>query len=323
MKKRGRNKLFGPRNSTSSTVGANTHNVVPCGGVAVGRPQKILFGLGAAKAGTTWLHAELGLTRGVHTLYQKEIDFWNTHYAPYHTKYQRRANLTRNRAFLKTFAGLRANERYDWELRSLHAGALRKGSLALTQYYDLLSYGSNPGDWLVDITPNYQLVDSEVLLEMQHSAEQTKFIYILRDPVDRAWSAAKYFNLIKGAKSSDGDVAALGRHFTAHVASEVQASQVQRAATLMDVIPEQDLLILFYEDLHSAETEQALSTLLGIQFRFRRKDIHVNKSAEVELRNLSKMKDNARDELRLVYEDARELFGARLPRSWASNMVEA
>jgi len=101
------------------------------------------IGIGAQKAGTTWLYANLKKHPELSFPAGKEVHFWDWHYAH----------------------GL------DWykNLFSKNDDSIKNG----------------------DITPAYAFIDSNKIKECHEYAPDARIIYCIRNPIDRAWSAAR------------------------------------------------------------------------------------------------------------------------------------
>jgi len=163
--------------------------------------SRVLYGVGAQKTGTTWLS---GLLRAddrfrCSALF-KEIHYFDSLYCD--NNLLRRA---RSRLFNKTEGkGLDQQERAlvqmnrdrqaDPKTMSPEEKARRRrldlmlGPVDDNWYVRLLRAGKKH-EYSVDITPNYALVGVEGFRHMIRLAEVSKFIFIMRNPAARAWSA--------------------------------------------------------------------------------------------------------------------------------------
>ena len=101
------------------------------------------LGIGAQKAGTTWLFAMLSRHPRVRFPAGKEVHFWDCY-------------LDR---------GL------DW-------------------YRALFEPPAQPGARQGDITPAYAILERDVIERIASAFPRVRLIYIIRNPVDRAWSSA-------------------------------------------------------------------------------------------------------------------------------------
>lgn len=110
-------------------------------GAAMDGPD--FLGIGAQKAGTSWLHANLAQHPRVRFPAGKEVHFWD-----------------RERA-----RGL------DW-YRARFAGA-------------------PPGTLQGDVTPAYAILPAETVAEIAREFPRLRIFFLLRDPIERAWSSAR------------------------------------------------------------------------------------------------------------------------------------
>jgi len=115
-------------------------------GISVGggrfsrRPD--FMGIGAQKAGTTWVFSRLQQHPDVVFPAGKEVHFWNLHY--------------------------------------------KKGT---SWYFSRL--GASPRKKVGDITPAYAILPRPRIEQLAEACPDTQFFFILRNPLERAWSLAK------------------------------------------------------------------------------------------------------------------------------------
>lgn len=190
-------------------------------------------GIGAQKAGTTWVHRNLRLhpqvcfpevPEGFGRTAGKEVHF-----------------LDRDDYFQRGVA---------WYL-GLFAGCTRPVRGEITP--DYLTVDRSRVEWLHSLNPDLRL------------------ILLLRDPVDRAWSAMRYFLANRGADPSGEPLASLRTLATSSLV--MRFSQYQRGLSVWEsVFPADQMLVGFYEDL-SREPEALLRRILR----------HVGADADIDL----------------------------------------
>ena len=173
--------------------------------VSPGDDLTVLYGLGAQKAGTTWLFSYFRAHPQVHVPPVKELHYFDVLFAdrPSSNLKFRRARrdrlqgsiLARTRDRLNGVrAGLKGqvppprlrflrqllemNETPDPEHRS---------------YWAALLSGYRGQPVAVDISPGYDMLTAEQFRQMAGMTANTRFLYILRDPVDRAMSNLRMF----------------------------------------------------------------------------------------------------------------------------------
>lgn len=100
------------------------------------------LGIGAQKAGTTWLYFNLKKHPGVCLTDEKELHFWDWHRA-------------------------RGLDWYREQFASAPAGTVAG-----------------------EITPAYGILPSDVVAEIRREFPDIRLIYLVRNPIERAWSAA-------------------------------------------------------------------------------------------------------------------------------------
>lgn len=158
------------------------------------------MGIGAQKAGTTWLHEHLARHPRIGFPGGKEVHYWNA----------RRATLPE-----------------QW-------------------YCDLFATGD--GRINGDITPAYATLEPEAVARIGALFPDLRILFLLRDPVERAWSAAL---MALGRAELTLDEAS-DRWFLDHFHSRGSRLRGDYARTLriwQKVYPAEQMLVLFYEDL--------------------------------------------------------------------------
>lgn len=158
------------------------------------------LGIGAQKAGTTWLHTRLVKHPGAFLPHDKEIHYWD--------------------AFKER--GL------DW-YRSLFSAAKE---------------GQKRGE----ITPAYAVLEPEVIAEIKQAFPDLRVFYILRNPVERAWSAA-LMNLYRAEMTfSEASDRWFLDHF--HAASSLKRGDYVRCLyNWRAVFGDDRILVMLFDDI--------------------------------------------------------------------------
>lgn len=173
-----------------------------------------------------------------------------------------------------------------------------------------------------EITPSYALLPSAAFAEMDELFPDARFIFIMRDPVDRLWSHVRR-KTAKAERRRDTKRDA-NREFreTLEKPSCILRSSYDRTIKEAErVIPQKRMLYLFYEELTSAETGPAqvrrIENTLGLNPKKIDQDFfatNVNSSPGAELDP-----DNELAALELLapaYEFVAKRFGH--PKGWRS-----
>ncbi|SMY07782.1 sulfotransferase [Flavimaricola marinus] len=156
--------------------------------------QPILFCVGATKAGTSWLYRALHEHPDCALKSVKELHYWDTFDPAIRTK-QIEALQGRFDSFMATKAEAQAEGR-GWQVKNMQRRLRDMSGLI-----DVL-LGDRTGDaayleWLTDaaaprlvadMTPNYALLSEDVLARMVARCPEAKWVYLIRDPLDRLWS---------------------------------------------------------------------------------------------------------------------------------------
>jgi Sulfotransferase domain len=128
--------------------------------------------IGAQRAGTTWLHQALSQHPALWLTPVKELHYFD--------------KLHRTRTWLDPYERRRVRpKKLDlWHLRYL------LGQRSDKWYARLFHAAQMEGRLAGESTPSYAVLDDEGLRHIRSINSKVKLIFVMRDPVDRAWSAA-------------------------------------------------------------------------------------------------------------------------------------
>ncbi len=151
-------------------------------------PQPDLFiCLGAQKAGTTWLAELFSSHTDLHFSPRKEVHYFDV-----------RHGLTRNRLPSRTLTvGLKAAHTVIGAFFDrLRVAYLRNDMYNSTgsghrAYLAFLNYGADQPRYLCDFTPAYAMLDKDGIADILSVSPRARFLFVLRDPVDRLWSSMR------------------------------------------------------------------------------------------------------------------------------------
>lgn len=295
-------------------------------GPGTDRPA-LMFGLGATRAGTSWLSRYLTDHPDCHMREIKEAHYfdtldrgnfnWRIKQLEAHRNRlidrregtddpARRARIGRNIAahdeLIAIFAARRAD--HDAYLAYLHA---------------------NAGDARVvgEITPAYALLDADWLRLMRGLAPVVRFVYILREPVARLWSNIRQTLPSRPGAKSDPEGTALAM-FDAWLRGEEREIDLRcdYAAALdriTQAIPGQERLLLYYEHLFTSETVARICAFLGIRPMPADTETRVFAAESIAL-DPARLRA-ARDRLAPQYSHVRDRLG-NLPPAWTARLNE-
>ncbi|APX90608.1 hypothetical protein BV394_13515 [Brevirhabdus pacifica] len=286
----------------------------------------LLFGLGANKAGTSWLFRYLEGHPQCHLRSPKELHFFD-------------AEDMGTRAFqLRELSKQIAAARDRLEEGSGNPDYLRRRiadltawrqvmeepALDLDAYRAFLSQGAAPGTRLIgDMTPAYGLLSEARLRMMAAMGPLARFVLLLRDPVERAWSNIRMMAGWQGGDEAARDAAAtrLARDWLEGDRPELDersdyAGILGRARA---AIPEKALFVGFYEELFTQATVDRICRFLGLDPHPGKFSQRVWASPPVTLP--ASLRQALQAHLAPQYEYVRSVLG-HLPAGWKTGHVE-
>ncbi len=274
-------------------------------------------GIGAQKAGTTWLGQYLYEHPQVAASPFKELHYFDAKYRPGmcgEWDGYWRDTLTE------------LTEKYETEpseelLLRIRCVAIRLEMIETperyTQYFASLIEKSTRA--FGEITPSYSLLPREGFQEIVGHFPQAKFIFIARDPVARFLSQARFnWKQRNGGAASDVQANQMALeslenpHFTRR--SDYRAT----LTNLFAVVPETSVHVTFYEHLFQPETHvqemEKLCGFLGIDYRPARLAERLNTTEQVAYR--PEVIRQVRDSLQPVVAYMVDTFGTQVPQCW-------
>lgn len=148
-----------------------------------------ILGLGAQKAGTTWLHSELKKSAYYDAGFAKEYHIFDTLYSNEGDGFLKRFHARLNKEISEGTSGVNFGKTVSKRLSFLDS---------IENYFDYFHYLllKNPNTIATgDITPSYSSLTAEPLNIIKHGFQErgipVKVIFLMRDPVERVWSSAR------------------------------------------------------------------------------------------------------------------------------------
>lgn len=228
--------------------------------------------IGAQKAGTTWLHANLSGHPGVAFPPLKEFFYFNEIDAaiPTTLRGRRSNNHWLNIKWKQVFKQQLIQALLHGELSEMlwyvrYLTVPRKlDPVSLTRYDKL--FPAVPDKISGDITPNYSVLSQPTVEAIANFYPDAKIIFILRNPVERSWSQAKMnLGLLKGRKIQDVP----GYEIAAYLSSDRNNEQLSDyRATLQRwtaCYSKEQLFLGFYDDLNKDPVAFYRSVLAFLQ----------------------------------------------------------
>lgn len=331
-----------PRRKRLMTVEPSGAAAPDAQGRAAASDRPTFFGIGAQKAGTTWLYQVLSAYPDCSPLPVKEMHFFDAKYIrgpnPYKSVTADFERLVLISSRLSQLVSDRIDHLKD-ERRLYQDGFLDGINLAaridkLTKLaarlsvHDTPSYVAYMENWRArapetltgEITPAYSLLPAAAFQEILSLYPQARFIFIMRDPIERFWSQTRFFLTMRNRKTNPNDM--VGRllnrdDFTA------RSDYKRTIENLEAVVPAEQIHYAFFEDLTATETIQGelrrLERFLGLSTLPARAALDfVNKPANVSPKNEMNAENRRllREALDPVYAFVAQKFG-QVPASWA------
>ncbi|MEO1292547.1 MAG: sulfotransferase [Pseudomonadota bacterium] len=285
----------------------------------------VMLCIGAQKAGTTWLHRTLESHPECHLRSVKEIHYFDTLHQGREDYYRRtraveQQTLRRKLRWKLPWQGRKQRRRLR-DLREVHAlwptddGHHRA-------YAAYLMGGRRKERVVADISPSYMTLDRALFEQMGTVADDVRFVLLLRDPLDRAWSQAR-MNASR-QKKTDAKATperAFDRYLNGKNPISERLADYEHALThLTATVPEERRFIAFYEELFCDETLFRLYDFLGISriSGFYDTVAHGGNPHKLDPRR----RGRALAKLRPQYDFCDRFFEGRLPERWRARMEE-
>ncbi|WP_455373609.1 sulfotransferase [Limibacillus halophilus] len=274
--------------------------------------KTFLLGVGAQKAGTTWLHSYLNKQFSSCDFgFAKEYQVWDTAYTQMHRGYENR-DILRARRYLEKPGYRPLENKQFWRQFSFLASP--------DSYFDYFAgLLCRPDGVRVtgDITPSYMGLPQGILQTIKEGFAargiDVKVVFILRDPVERNWSALR---MVRDRKLRPAghpllvlkEADALRRYVT--IDNSIWHTQYPGAIKrLLSVFGEEKVFVDFYETFFQEKSLRRLTDFLGLEYSapdFGFKVNHLEKKEDLPL----EVRWRIARQFRLVYEGVAERYGA-------------
>lgn len=271
--------------------------------------------VGAQKSGTTWLarilsdHPELFLTPVKEIHYFDHVRGITQHLSDPKRRSRYRKYHQRMWTQLHRFAGYRAQ--WAWYRDYMRSPIDDEWYAALFRHRGAKRFAG-------EVTPEYAIIGRDGFEHIRRLAPAARVLFIMRNPVTRAWSHALHHCRAEGLDATRQSPAALinilGQpHFQA-LGNYPDTLDNMRAA-----FPPEQTLTLFYEDMHRdrAGALGEVCRFIGIGFdpgRLGPLERRFNRGQEVGLPE--PVRAHLRDVYRPVAEAVRQRIG-RIPEAWS------
>jgi hypothetical protein len=236
--------------------------------------------IGAQKAGTTWLHARLGQHPQVWLPPLKEIHYFDVLHLPRRPD----APLPTHRiqaAWRVAQHTLKSDADIAAKLQRLYLLGLIGLQELDDEWYGRIFAQAGADQVCGEITPAYALLPDAGTEHIARLNPQTKIIFILRDPIERAWSELRMLG--KRAGGPPIHRALTGKAVLAH------ADYCGTISRFRKHFPDEQFQVLYFDEI-AAQPEGAMAKVCGFlqlpfssdRFRALAKPVHTGASEPID-----------------------------------------
>ena len=272
-----------------------------------------LVGLGAQKAGSTWMARYLGTHPDVYVPRLKELHYFDAVYMRRLSEHvpNRMIRLAKEVSDLIDEGGRISRKK----LERLQAVIDRLQMTADRKYHYLKFFEDRVTDEKVfcDITPAYAILDVDGYEAILRTHPDVRFVFIMRDPVERFWSAVRM-----GVRKIDGFQPYA--RFLEMLESEENVRRTDYKRTILElekVVSPDRIKYFFFENLFTAEAALQLTDFIGVKSWPATFDKVVNPGEKMPMD--PKHFEAALQKFRHVYEFVFERFGDLTPARWRAS----
>jgi hypothetical protein len=222
-------------------------------------PRTLVLGVGAQKAGTTWLHRYLEESPAFAAGFRKEYHVFDTVDVP-------SATWSRNRVITlaeRALADLKEGRPADAEV--LHRISMCGNPAYYYDYFSALLRRDPERHVTADITPAYALLPEsrfrEIRDELGARDVRTVPVFVMRDPVERIWSQGRMQHQRAGAPEGSAEDLVRRRYADEAFAAR---SEYHHTIDALDAAFGDDVHYAFYERLFTDGSVAALCAAIGI-----------------------------------------------------------
>lgn len=279
------------------------------------QPRVLFFGIGAQKAGTSWLyhflkgHPDVGMSRF------KELRYWSA------------IDNDRNKR-IRTLKGSLSKKPKKAKLNAIRLDMLKGFDPAHSSYAEQLFVGDARQTVVGEITPSYALLSEQTLATMANLNPDTRFLFMMRDPADRLMSATRMRLSEAGtegrSKAVPGELLLTKlKEYLAHDRQMlIERSRYERTIKSLEAVVSSDKIgLFFFEDIFGQKNADAICDFLSIARIPADFGTVVNKGSVVEGEGEAEFRAMATAALASTYDFMEARFGDHLPARWRQRQL--
>jgi sulfotransferase family protein len=279
----------------------------------------LLFGIGAAKAGTTWLYRYLAAHPQVRLPAVKELHYFDTSETG---KFDRQISRIQREKARRTGRlptnDMRLDKRLRREIRAYDRWLNVIADPSDAAYVNFLTEAAGNARVVGDITPAYATLSQATLTRMAGLAPVTRFIFLLRDPLDRLWSNIRMAAARRSGALTETAAALLDKVLSGQDQTISARSDYSSALARVDAaLDPKSLFLGFYETLFQPESVDRICSFLGLAPHPARPEARVHVGADLQMTDTQRARALAW--LTPQYDAVRQRMDT-LPQRWTDNM---
>ena len=268
--------------------------------------MRYFLGVGAQKAGTTWLHDQLSRHPQIGVPETKELHYFDSVHDTRHGGESRRVFTARS--LLEVLRTAPGGEQREAALAKIELLAL---SFAGPEKYrdHLLATAGQATEVVGEITPEYATLGEEGFRAMRETLDP-KVIFVMRDPLLRYWSAVRMLASKRPGIDLEHEFAeAIGRP-----GIWARSDYGATLGLLERTFQAENVLVLFFEELFDETTMRRVADFLEVDEQWGwGLDVRSHEGPEREMPTIS---PKVRRRLGPVYDAVRQRYGDLVPGAW-------
>ncbi len=294
--------------------------VIDCSPPNTPRQKLFVLGVGAQKAGTTWLHRQLCTSPVFEPGFAKEYHTFDALFSPVCSSIRKRLLLASQRALRPDPSEQPGPSEPPNSQHTKRLSFIERPDNYF-EYFDYLWLSQTKIEATGDITPSYSTLDAKtfqlIRTGLLAKGFSPKVIFLMRDPIERIWSMLRMEWRNRGQMLSFEEE--MKRLLASHQQDGVQLrTRYDRTIhNLEQVFRPEELCFGLYEDLFSDAGFEPIRRFLGIEIP--PPDFHTSINASPKQENTLPRADVAAaiaHTYRSVYNAVDARFGERATRLW-------